>query len=57
MNYLRLDSEIISSVQSLNGSQKTDVLDYIKNIPKSRHNKRLYRRRAMKEIQEALKSA
>ena len=57
MNYLRLENEIISSVQSLNGSQKSDVLDYIKNIPKSRHNTKLYRRRAMKEIQEALKGA
>ncbi len=57
MNYLRLESEIISSVQTLNGSQKNDVLDYIKSILKRRHSSMLYRSKAMKEIQEALKSA
>lgn len=57
MNYFRLENEILSSVQTLNGNQKSDVLDYIKSIPKSRHNTRLYRRKAMKEIQEALKKA
>ncbi|SNS48069.1 hypothetical protein SAMN05421640_0325 [Ekhidna lutea] len=57
MNYLRLENEIISSVQTLNGHQKYDVLDYINNIKPTNHNSRLYRRRAMKEIREALKNA
>lgn len=56
MNYLRLETEIISSVQNLNGHQKNDVLDYIKNIGSGSHNSRLYRRRAMKEIRDALKN-
>ena len=56
MNYFKLDSEIISSVQSLNGHQKSDVLHYIKNIKPTSHNTRLYRRKAMKEIREALKN-
>ena len=56
MNYLRLENEIISSVQHLNGHQKSDVLDYIKNIKPTSHNTRLYRRKAMKEIREALKN-
>ncbi|WP_462254005.1 hypothetical protein [Ekhidna sp.] len=57
MNYLRLDTEILSSVQNLNGHQKSDVLDFIKNIEPTSHNTRLYRRRAMKEIREALKKS
>lgn len=57
MNYLLLENEILSSVQDLNGHQKNDVLDYIKNIRPTSHNTRLYRRKAMKEIREALKGA
>lgn len=57
MNYLKLENEIITSVQHLNGHQKSDVLDYIKNIRPTSHNTRLYRRKAMKEIREALKNA
>lgn len=57
MNYLKLENEIITSVQHLNGHQKSDVLDYIKNIRPTSHNTRLYRRKAMKEIREALKKA
>lgn len=54
MDHLKLDSEILHSVQSLNGNQKTDVLDYIKEKDFPRHNTTLYRRRAMKQIREAL---
>ncbi|WP_420576677.1 hypothetical protein [Ekhidna sp.] len=57
MNYLKLDSEIITSVRDLNGHQKNDVLHYIQNIKPTSHNTRLYRRKAMKEIREALKNA
>ncbi|GAB4233249.1 MAG: hypothetical protein Tsb0034_06400 [Ekhidna sp.] len=56
MNYFRIDSEILSSVQTLNGHQKSNVLEYIKNIEPTAHNTKLYRRRAMKEIREALKN-
>lgn len=56
MNYYRLDSEILSSVQGLNGNQKIDILEYIKNFESPIHNTRLYRRKAMKQIREALKS-
>lgn len=57
MNYLKIDSEILTSVQHLNGHQKSDVLHFIRNIEPTSHNTRLYRRRAMKEIREALKHA
>jgi len=57
MDYLNLENEILSSVQELNGNQKTDVLDYIKNIKTELHSKRLYRRRAMRQIREALQEA
>jgi hypothetical protein len=51
-----LDSEIITKVRSLNKSQKSDVLDYLDTIPKQIHNTKLYRRRALKQIREALQS-
>ncbi len=54
MNYLSVENEILSSVRSLNGNQKSDVLDYVKNIRPIPHSKKLYRRRAMKQIREAL---
>ncbi len=54
MNYLGLEKEILSSVKALNGNQKNDVLDYIKNIEPRKHSQSLYRRRAMKQIREAL---
>ena len=54
MNYLRLENEIISSVQNLSGNQKSNVLEYIKTMEPSNHSTRLYRRRAMKQIREAL---
>ena len=54
MNNLVLEREILSSVQTLNGNQKNDVLDFIRNIEPKIHSKKLYRRRAMKQIREAL---
>lgn len=54
MNYFKLDDEILSSVKDLNGHQKAEVLDYIKNVKPTRHSTNLYRRRAMKEIRQAL---
>lgn len=54
MNYLRMESEILSQVQTLNGHQKSSVLEYIRNIEPTAHNTKLYRRRAMKQIREAL---
>jgi len=54
MKYLRLEKEILSSVQGLNGHQKSNVLEFIKNIEPTAHNAKIYRRKAMKEIREAL---
>lgn len=54
MNYFGLETEILSSVKSLNGHQKTSVLEYIKKIEPTAHNSKIYRRRAMKQIREAL---
>lgn len=53
MNTIKLEKEIISSVQTLSGQQKVEVLDYIKNIEPSYITKG-YRRKAMKQIREAL---
>ncbi|WP_258100075.1 hypothetical protein [Marinoscillum pacificum] len=50
-----LDSEIFTKVQRLNKEQKNEVLDYLETIPKVSHSTRLYRRKAMKQIREALK--
>ena len=54
MNYLSLENEILSSVQTLNGHEKNAVLEYIKNIKPIRHSKKVYRKRGMKQIKEAL---
>ena len=56
MNYYRLDSEILSSVQGLNGDQKSDILTYIRNYKSPIHSHQRYRRKAMRQIREALKS-
>ncbi|MEQ8470263.1 MAG: hypothetical protein RIC35_03720 [Marinoscillum sp.] len=56
MYQTKLDSEIIQKVRRLNSNQKTEVLDYLDTIPKVSHSTRLYRRRAMKQIREALDS-
>ena len=50
-----LDSEIFTKVQRLNKEQKNEVLAYLETIPKVSHSTRLYRRKAMKQIREALK--
>lgn len=50
----QLESEILSKVKSLNGNQKSEVLDYLQKIPKVSHSTKMYRRRAMKQIREAL---
>jgi hypothetical protein len=54
MNYLSLENEILSSVQTLNGHQKNAVLEYIKNLGPSKHSTKRYRRKGMKQIKEAL---
>lgn len=56
MNAQNIDSEIITKVRSLNKTQKTDVLDYLETIPKHIHNTKIYRRKALKQIREALES-
>lgn len=50
-----LDNEIFTKLKRLNKAQKSEVLDYLDTIPKVSHSTRLYRRKAMKQIREALK--
>ncbi|XOV92597.1 MAG: hypothetical protein ACFHWX_20620 [Bacteroidota bacterium] len=52
----QLDSEILVRVKNLNGIQKNDVLNYIERIPRKGHSTRIYRRKAMKQIQQALEN-
>ncbi len=49
-----IDKEIIARVESLNSRQKTDVLNYLETLPKQNHSVKLHRRKALKQIQEAL---
>ncbi|WP_421874330.1 hypothetical protein [Marinoscillum sp.] len=49
-----IDNEIFTKLKRLNRDQKTDVLDYLEHIPKVSHSTRIYRRKAMKQIREAL---
>ena len=52
----QMDSEILVRVLNLNGIQKNDVLNYIERIPRKRHSIKLYRRKAMKQIKQALEN-
>ncbi len=52
----KIDNEIFTKLQNLNRDQKSEVLDYLQHIPKVSHSTRLYRRKAMKQIREALES-
>lgn len=56
MDYTKLESEIMSRVKTLNSSQKYGILDYLEELPKSGHSTRIYRRKGMKQIREALKN-
>ncbi len=49
-----LESEILERVKFLNDPEKTNVLAYIDKIPRKIHSTRIYRKRAMKQIRQAL---
>ncbi len=49
-----LESVIFTKVKTLNKNQKSNVLDYLDELPKERHNTKIYRRKAMKQIRQAL---
>lgn len=57
MNYYQLDGEILSSVQSLDETQKTNVLEYISRMDRRPYSTKRYRSRAMRQIREALQNA
>ena len=49
-----LESVIFTKVKTLNKNQKSDVLHYLDELPKQIHSTRIYRRKALKQIREAL---
>lgn len=49
-----LESEILEKVKFLNDPEKSNVLAYIERIPRKIHSTKIYRKRAMKQIREAL---
>ena len=51
-----LDFEIYSKIRRLSKKQKSEVLHYIDTVPRERHSTRLKRKKAMKQINEALKN-
>lgn len=55
MQTVNIESHIIDRVRSLSGNQKEEILSYLDALPKkaSAHQ---YRRMAMKQIREALKT-
>jgi len=57
MNYQEMDSVILNQVQTLNSQQKFNVINYLENLPKTNHNQKMYRRKALKQIREALQNA
>lgn len=49
----QIENEIVLRVRHLSGDQKTEVLNYIRDL-KGTHSKNFRRRNAMKQIREAL---
>lgn len=49
------DNELSTRIRGLNGDQMQQVLNFIEGI-RERHNTRIYRRKAMRQIREALNS-
>lgn len=56
MNNVILEEEILSTVKSLNKSQKSDALEYLKGITPKKHSTSIHRKRAMKQIRKALET-
>lgn len=50
-----LETEILEKVKFLNDPEKSSLLEYLESIPRKPHSTRIYRKRAMKQIREALK--
>jgi hypothetical protein len=53
MTTSNFENEILNRVRSLNGNQQKEIMDFL-NSRNRRHSTRLYKRRAMKQIKEAL---
>lgn len=51
---MNIDSVIITRVRSLSKNQKSEVLDYLESLPKYTHSTKNYRRKALKQIRQAL---
>lgn len=49
-----LETEILEKVKDLNDPEKTSLLDYLEKIPRKIHSTKIYRKRAMKQIRQAL---
>ncbi|MEM9324328.1 MAG: hypothetical protein AAGA85_01675 [Bacteroidota bacterium] len=49
-----LEVEILEKVKGLNASQRYHVLDYIDRIPHTPSRNQRYRRKALRQIREAL---
>ncbi len=49
-----LEIEILEKVRVLNDPEKSNVLEYIDGMPRKIHSTKIYRKRAMKQIREAL---
>jgi cytochrome c553 len=50
----QIDSEILQRVSRLEGQQKNEVLNYLRNLKGERHSTKRHRRNAMKQIRQAL---
>lgn len=49
-----IETEILSRVRALSSDDQCNVLNYLEHFPRPMHSTRRYRRRAMKQIREAL---
>jgi hypothetical protein len=54
MKFVEIEQELLSTIKSLDGRRKNELLGYIQNLKQDEKPSKNYRRRAMKEIREAL---
>jgi len=52
----QIQEEIFERVKGMNNAQRSNVLDYIENIPNTCHSTKMRKRKALKQIRKAISS-
>ena len=54
METTTIENQIMAQLRSLNQEEKAELLDYLKMRGPKRHSKKVYKKRALRQIREAL---